>query len=208
MKVFISHNHRDKEVAELLATFVKNNEMGVWFDEWELSAGDSLPGKIAEGVAECSHFVLIWSSHAATSNWVTQELESALYRAVETGSPKLIPVVLDETDLPGLMASRVYRRVTESERNQSLWNLALEIAGKGPSDDWLKDFVRAYHVIYKVYEAEIYGASEHEHPFGMSACPDCGSRNLEASGGMGPRGKFVFARTSCPDCGFTEHGEV
>src|SRR5437867_13240136 len=110
MSTFLSHNSSDKEVAREIAMFLAAENITVWFDEWQISAGDSIVAKIEEGLKDCSHFVILWSQNASTSSWVRRELRSVLARAIETGVPKVIPVRLDATPLPELLADLRYIR--------------------------------------------------------------------------------------------------
>jgi hypothetical protein len=48
VRIFISHNVRDKETARLLATLFTDRGIGVWFDKWEIKAGESITGGIGK----------------------------------------------------------------------------------------------------------------------------------------------------------------
>jgi len=104
VRVFISHNKADEEVAERLSVYLMMERVGVWFDEWEISAGDSIIGKVDEALGACTHFVVVWSAHANTSRWVREELETALAMRIGSGQPRILPVVLDDTPLPPMLA--------------------------------------------------------------------------------------------------------
>src|SRR5271165_516437 len=106
MRCFLSHNKADKEVARSIGAHMILTGIDVWFDEWELQAGDSIPGKLNEGLAAFDAFVLLWSADADRSNWVRQELHSAIMRAIKDDSAKIIPCLLDETQLPAIIADR------------------------------------------------------------------------------------------------------
>lgn len=41
--VFISHNSKDKETAREIGLFLTSEDVNVWFDEWEISYGASIP---------------------------------------------------------------------------------------------------------------------------------------------------------------------
>jgi hypothetical protein len=103
MNVFLSHNHADRDIARGLGAQLKLAGADVWFDEWEIRAGDSIPGKLDEGLVAFDTFILLWSAHASRSQWVRRELESAIHRGMENPSMRIIPVRLDETDLPALL---------------------------------------------------------------------------------------------------------
>ena len=50
MHVFLSHNHRDKDIATLLAAQLRLVGADVWLDDWEIKPGDSIVGKGQRGL--------------------------------------------------------------------------------------------------------------------------------------------------------------
>ena len=48
--VFLSHSAKDKAVVRPLAERLLQVGLKVWFDEWVLKPGDSIPAKIEEGL--------------------------------------------------------------------------------------------------------------------------------------------------------------
>lgn len=46
MKVFISYNSKDKPIVESFGQFLVEQGIDVWFDKWEIKAGESLTDKI------------------------------------------------------------------------------------------------------------------------------------------------------------------
>jgi len=48
--VFLSHSAKDKPVVRPLAERLRGDGLRVWFDEWMLKPGDSIPAKIEEGL--------------------------------------------------------------------------------------------------------------------------------------------------------------
>jgi len=87
-RVFISHNKKDKEVATQIAVFLSSENISTWFDEWEISAGDSIIDEIESGLKSCTHFIILWSKNAVTSKWVREELKSVLTEAIEKKNHK------------------------------------------------------------------------------------------------------------------------
>ena len=51
--VFLSHSAKNKAVVRPLAERLRKDGLKVWFDEWVLKPGDSIPAKIEEGL-ECA----------------------------------------------------------------------------------------------------------------------------------------------------------
>ena len=60
-RVFVSHNKKDRDIAQQIAVFLTSERIRVWFDEWEVSAGDSIINEIQNGLDSCTHFIIIWS---------------------------------------------------------------------------------------------------------------------------------------------------
>jgi small GTP-binding protein len=76
--VFLSYSSKDKAVVRDLAERLRKDGVKVWFDEWEIKPGDSIPSKIEEGL-ECSRvLVLCMSANALGPDWA--QLESNTYR--------------------------------------------------------------------------------------------------------------------------------
>jgi len=48
--VFLSHSAKDKTIVRAVAERLRADGLRVWFDEWVLKAGDSIPAKIEEGL--------------------------------------------------------------------------------------------------------------------------------------------------------------
>ena len=48
--VFLSHSAKDKAVVRPLAERLRKDGLKVWFDEWVLKPGDSIPAKVEEGL--------------------------------------------------------------------------------------------------------------------------------------------------------------
>ena len=48
--IFLSHSSKDKAVVRDVAERLRRDGLKVWFDEWVLKPGDSIPAKIEEGL--------------------------------------------------------------------------------------------------------------------------------------------------------------
>ncbi len=192
---FISYNQEDREAAQNIALFLTSENINVWFDEWEISAGDSIIKQINKGLTDCTHFVTVWSCHSATSSWVRSELEAVLQKAIEVGKPKIIPVLLDKTPLPPLLQPLKYLRYhggTEEDRA----TIIESILGHKPSDDFIRSVVKKYHEV--IIDADAKG------PFAYRACPTCGSKRLKWSSATDYARDDVYYFIECEDCGWSD----
>jgi hypothetical protein len=168
--VFISYNKHDRTIANEIALYLASENISVLFDEWEISAGDSITKYINDGLQVCTHFLIIWTNNSAKSKWVNRELQSIISVTTQTDTPKIIPIVLDQTSLPPLISDLKhisYGVGTEEDRA----NLIMAVTGNAPSQNFIRAIVKKYHEVI----SEEYG------PFGYRACPKCGSTNLKYS---------------------------
>ena len=87
--IFISHASEDKETVALpLGEILESKGLEVWIDEHQLTIGDSLRGKIDEGLSKSRFGVVILSKSFFSKEWPQKEL-NALY-AREDGKEKVI----------------------------------------------------------------------------------------------------------------------
>jgi hypothetical protein len=195
MLVFLSHNIKDKEFAREIALFLVAENINVWFDEWEISAGDSIVEQINKGLLGCTHFLIIWSINASTSNWVRRELHSTLTKAIKDGIPRVIPIMLDDTPLPELIADIRYIKYkggSEKDRN----SIINSVTGHGPSEDFIKAIVKKYNEVITDYTGR--------DPFGLKACPKCGSTKLKGGTYTDYVRDDVYYFLECKECGWSD----
>jgi hypothetical protein len=106
--VFISHRKQDDAEATRLAEELKSAGHTVWLDEWEIGLGDSIVGKMNEGLTGAAYLVLCYSSAGVTSPWMSREWMSALARQLDGRGVRILPVRLTGGDPPALLADIKY----------------------------------------------------------------------------------------------------
>lgn len=102
--VFLSHSAKDKPVVRELANRLKKDNLRVWFDEWELKPGDSIPAKIEEGLEHSRILVLCMSANAFGSEWAQLEAGTFRFRDPLNKERRFIPLRLDEAPIKGSLA--------------------------------------------------------------------------------------------------------
>jgi hypothetical protein len=80
----------------------------VWFDEWEIGLGDSIVGRMNEGLARVAYLVLCCSSSGVSAPWISREWMSALARQLNGHGVKVLPVVLPGGAPPAILADIKY----------------------------------------------------------------------------------------------------
>ena len=81
--VYLAHAWEDKSIARPIAEGLMARGIEVWFDEWEIGAGDSLRRKMEQGLEECTHFVVLLTETSIKKAWVAEEIDVGLMSAVE-----------------------------------------------------------------------------------------------------------------------------
>lgn len=97
---FISHSSKDKDFVRQLAADLVASGVQVWVDEQRIRVGDSIPERVAQGVAESDFFLIVVSDASVASPWVQKELSQALIHEIEKRRVRIMPVLLDKVDLP------------------------------------------------------------------------------------------------------------
>lgn len=105
-KIFISHASKDKTFVDQLVSDLAAHGVPVWYDKLDVRLGDSLPGKINSGLAEAKYFLIVLSPAAVKSKWVQEELNAALMCQVASAGTFLLPVIIEDCDVPPLLNHR------------------------------------------------------------------------------------------------------
>ena len=127
--VFISHASEDKdEVVRPLATALKEENLRVWYDEFELRIGSSLRQTIDRGIARSRFGVVVLSGSFFGKGWPAYELDGLVNRTV-SGEQVLLPVWHDVTkqqvmDFSPSLADKLAR----STATHTVAEIAAEIA--------------------------------------------------------------------------------
>lgn len=113
---FLSHSSADKAFIRQLAADLTANGISVWLDEQRIRVGDSIPEKIAQGLAESDYFLIAMSQKSSESAWVQKELNSALMSEVQRRKVHILPLKLDDTTMPPIIADKKFADFSKSYR--------------------------------------------------------------------------------------------
>jgi hypothetical protein len=113
-RVFLSYASADRAQAARIAESIRQQGWQVWFDDWEIRVGDSIVDKIEDGILRSSYLVLLLSKASVRSRWVKEEINATLMRQLGDHDITLLPVLLEECDIPLLLRSRKYADLRHS----------------------------------------------------------------------------------------------
>ncbi|MCH2088068.1 MAG: toll/interleukin-1 receptor domain-containing protein [Pseudoalteromonas sp.] len=115
-KVFVSHASEDKERFVIdFSTKLRENGVDAWLDKWEMLPGDSLVDKIfEEGLKEAQAVIIVLSNYSIKKPWVREELNASIVSKLSKGT-KIIPIVLDDCEVPQSLTSTLWEPIPDLE---------------------------------------------------------------------------------------------
>ena len=108
-RVFASYSHSDREVLEILRTLLTAQGVEVRLDVLQMQPGDDLTTRMAAEVAQSDCVLAVISRHSVKSPWVDAELAQALQLEIAVGGPRVIPIRLDDCEIPPTLSRRLLR---------------------------------------------------------------------------------------------------
>lgn len=106
--VFLSHSHFDRHFVNRLADDLRRYGVSVWVDEAEMLVGDSLIEKIRAGIDSMDYLLAVISRYSVKSAWVRREIDVAMTQEIEGRKVKVLPLLVDDCDLPGFLMGKLY----------------------------------------------------------------------------------------------------
>ena len=94
--VFISYSHKDEAFAERLHNGLQGKGVRCWYAPHDLPIGARIRPAIDSSIQVYDKLLLVLSEHSVNSQWVEQEVETALRREREQDATVLFPVRLDD----------------------------------------------------------------------------------------------------------------
>jgi hypothetical protein len=122
-KVFICHASEDKERFVLrFAERLRSKGIDAWLDKWEMLPGDKLVTKVFDnGLKQSDAVVVVLSNTSIKKPWVQKELDTAVVKNI-IEQTRLIPIRLDECELPFCLMDTVYQEVSDLDSYDSTFD--------------------------------------------------------------------------------------
>jgi hypothetical protein len=95
-KSFISYSSKDQKFADRLYADLQNKGVRCWLATEDLKIGAKIRTGIDEAIRLHDKLLLVLSKHSVTSDWVEQEVETALERERKEKRLILFPIRLDD----------------------------------------------------------------------------------------------------------------
>ena len=98
--IFLSHSIHDLRRVKRLAQNLKEHNLRVWLDDWEISPGGHISTLVEEGLKHSHKLVLCLSKTAVNSDWVHRKLAAILFKDPLNREGRYIPVLLEDCQIP------------------------------------------------------------------------------------------------------------
>jgi hypothetical protein len=129
LSLFLSHSQRDKQFARKLANDLTARGVHVWLDEAVMFLGDSLLDKIRNAIEKVDYFAVILSRRSVVSDWVHREIEIAMQSEIAGRHIDLLPIVIEDCELPAVFEGRVVADFRVPEQYQHAFDLIVRRLG-------------------------------------------------------------------------------
>ncbi|MGH6616041.1 toll/interleukin-1 receptor domain-containing protein [Sphingomonas sp.] len=114
--LFLSHTSDDKPFVRRVGNDLKARGVPVWLDEAEIQIGDSLTGKIAEGIKRSRFIAVFLSPKSVSAPWVAKELEIAINMEIKREEVVVLPLVIEKCELPPFLEGKLYGDFTAEDQ--------------------------------------------------------------------------------------------
>lgn len=116
--VYISYTRVDTFFVQELASHLVSRGISLLYDITNLSANFSFADTLAKAIRNSKFFILVMSPSYFKSEWAKLELELAMTSELESNKLKILPILIEDCELPPLLKSKAYldlrsKRVTK-----------------------------------------------------------------------------------------------
>lgn len=152
--IFLSHSHADKSFVDKIASDLRKGGYYVWTDDAEIKIGDSLIDKIREGINKVAYVGAVISKNSISSEWVKREIEIALTQEIEGKKVKVLPILLDNVDLPGFLLGKKFADFRDERLYDFSLNEIKRRLDETPSKKTVLSSKESERVVIKLKELE------------------------------------------------------
>ncbi|HEY7984485.1 MAG TPA: toll/interleukin-1 receptor domain-containing protein [Ktedonobacterales bacterium] len=132
--VFISHAHKDNEICDRYARQLNEWGLDVWYDRSNMEYAQVISDTIGNEIKKRTALVVLLTPNAVASKWVGLEISAYLKLwADEGGKRKIVPVLLQECELPPLLGLFKYIDATLLGEDDAMRAIARTLGVEPPA---------------------------------------------------------------------------
>jgi tetratricopeptide (TPR) repeat protein len=109
VRVFLSHASADKPLVSEVKRFLDDGgDFDCWLDAFEIGFGENIVSRIEDGLAKSDVVLLFLSPESLKSRWVEEEWTAKYWEQVNSGTTRLVPVLIGDCQPPRLLRNKKY----------------------------------------------------------------------------------------------------
>lgn len=142
--VFLSHSSFDNDFTDKLHSLLVQAGLKVWYDEKKMMSNSHIMSDLPKYIGGSEAFIVILSKNSCGSSWVQDEYGYArgLYDKKELKA--IIPVVIDDCDLPGFYNNYKWIDCKEGVTPEAFFNILAALYGTSENMPEEKDVYVSY----------------------------------------------------------------
>lgn len=98
---------------------MKSHGFETWLDEEQILLGRSISENIERGLSQSNVLILFLSQRSIRSNWVSTEWRSKFFKAITDNNLSVIPLLMDDCQIPDFLVDRKYADFREKEQYET-----------------------------------------------------------------------------------------
>ena len=136
-KVFLSYAHvdADKKFVSALHQLLKRDGIECFFDEVSLAPGDNFVLQISVAIDECNYLVMAMSRAYFSAGFAPSEWAAVLADDPKNERGRLVPLLLEECELPALIRALNYIDVSSAEKLEQNYRRIWQRVGRLEPND-------------------------------------------------------------------------
>jgi len=107
-RLLISHSSKDKAFANCLYADLVEQGHNPWLDDRDIKPGQSIPKEIQKALKHADYILVLLSPSSIISDWVAAEWEAAYWDEITNQKIKVIPLLIENCDVPPLLKTKKY----------------------------------------------------------------------------------------------------
>ena len=136
--VFINYHRNDKKTVYPIAKRLRADGVRVWWDQWIIKPGDSIPALIEEGLESARILVLCMSANAFGAGWSQLESQTFRFRDPLNRERRFIPLRLDDAEIKGSLVQFAYIDWSNKQNHEQEYAKLLHACGLKPQSSMVE----------------------------------------------------------------------
>lgn len=118
--IFVSHAGPDRDIADKLASDLRDAGHETRVDTRELQLGDDSIDFMNQAIAEAHTVLILYSSSTPKARWQKLEINASLWNEIAQDGGTCIVIRLDDSEFPPILGPKVYGKLSKTSGSEYL----------------------------------------------------------------------------------------